>query len=137
MWQNTILALEHLQRYSVCDPAKIFLTSKFSYLLFSNPTHKTKLELLQIGGRLLIATHLVQSNYLANQQQMLGFDVPFTSLSKLWKNAGPEPFCWAKPAYCDCSSSNFNLQAHILSNCGVAFTTLYPHISLPHNVCII
>jgi hypothetical protein len=27
----------------VCDPAKIFLTSKFSYLLFfSNPTYKTK-----------------------------------------------------------------------------------------------
>ncbi len=24
------------------DPAKIFLTSKFSYLLFSNPTHGTK-----------------------------------------------------------------------------------------------
>jgi hypothetical protein len=30
------------QRSSVCDPAKIFLTSKFSYLLFCNPTHKTK-----------------------------------------------------------------------------------------------
>ncbi len=28
---------------SVCDPAKIFLKSKISYLLFfSNPTHKTK-----------------------------------------------------------------------------------------------
>ncbi len=24
----------------VCDPAKIFLTSKFSYLLFCNPAHK-------------------------------------------------------------------------------------------------
>jgi hypothetical protein len=28
---------------SVCDPAKIILTSKFSYSLFSNPTHKTKI----------------------------------------------------------------------------------------------
>jgi hypothetical protein len=45
-----------------------------------------KLKLgLHIGGRLLIATHLDQSNYLANQQQvlgfvvyLLGFAVPFT-----------------------------------------------------------
>jgi hypothetical protein len=30
-------------RCSVCDPAKIFLTSKvYSYFLFSNPTHQTK-----------------------------------------------------------------------------------------------
>jgi hypothetical protein len=34
----------------------------------SKPTHKPKLS-LQIGGRLLIATHLEQSNYLANQTQ--------------------------------------------------------------------
>jgi hypothetical protein len=34
--------LEHLQRCSVCDPAKIFLTSKFSYLPFFNPTHQNK-----------------------------------------------------------------------------------------------
>ncbi len=27
-------SLEHLQRCSVCDPAKIFFTSKFSYILF-------------------------------------------------------------------------------------------------------
>jgi len=29
------------------------------------------------------------SNYLANQQQLLAFDVPFTSLSIIWKNAEP------------------------------------------------
>jgi len=27
---------------SVCDPAKVFFLSEFSYLLFCNPTHKTK-----------------------------------------------------------------------------------------------
>jgi hypothetical protein len=27
---------------SVCDPAKIFFTSKFSCVLFCNPTHKTE-----------------------------------------------------------------------------------------------
>jgi hypothetical protein len=32
----------NLQQCSVCDPAKILLVSKFSYLLLSNPTHETK-----------------------------------------------------------------------------------------------
>jgi hypothetical protein len=41
----------------------------FSYLLCSNSTI-IKLKLgLQIGERLLIADHLDQSNYLANQKQ--------------------------------------------------------------------
>jgi hypothetical protein len=49
---------------------------------------------LQIGGRLLlIATHLDQSNYLTNQEQVLGFARPFISVSKLCTNAGPKPFC--------------------------------------------
>jgi hypothetical protein len=86
------LVQEHFQQCSVCDPAKIFLTSKFSNLLFPTPAIKLKLG-LQIGGKIRIATHLDQSNYLANQQQVLGFAVPFTSLSKLCKNAGPKPFC--------------------------------------------
>jgi len=49
---------------------------------------------------------------------VLGFDVPFTSLSKLCKNAWSKPFCSAKPAFL--TSSNFNLQGHILSIGGVA-----------------
>jgi hypothetical protein len=43
-----------------------------------------------MGGRLQIATHLDQANYLANQQQLLDFAAPFTSLSKQCKNAGPK-----------------------------------------------
>jgi len=40
-WQWTVgKGLEHLQRCSVCDPGKIFFTSKFSTLLQS--THKTE-----------------------------------------------------------------------------------------------
>jgi len=35
-------ALEHLQRCAVCDPGEIFFTSKFSYVLFCNPTNKTE-----------------------------------------------------------------------------------------------
>jgi hypothetical protein len=69
--------------------------SKFTHTLFSNSPHKTETGIAK-GGRLLIAIHLDQSNFLANQQQVLGFDVSFTSLSILVKNAGPKLFCWAK-----------------------------------------
>jgi hypothetical protein len=41
------------------DPANIFFTSKFSYLLFCNPTHKTQTG-QQICGGLLTANHLEQ-----------------------------------------------------------------------------
>jgi hypothetical protein len=65
------------QRCSVCESAKKILTSKFSYTRFF-PTPRIKLKLgLQIGGRLLIPTHLDQSKYVANQQQVSGFAVLF------------------------------------------------------------
>ncbi len=103
------LWLDHLKWCSVCDPAKDFLNP--SLVIYFFPTQPKKLKTgLQIGGRLLIPTHLDCSNYLANQQQVLGFVVPFTSLSILCKNAGPKPLCWAKPACFDFSSSNFLLQ---------------------------
>ncbi len=55
---------------------------------------------------------------------MLGFVVPFTNLSKLWKDVGPKVFCWAKLACFDLSSSNFNFQGHILNTGGVALRSL-------------
>ncbi len=42
--------LGHLQQCSVCDPEKIFFTSKFSYVLFSNPTHKTETQTTKRWG---------------------------------------------------------------------------------------
>jgi hypothetical protein len=46
---------------------------------------------MQISGTLLITTHLDQSNYPANQQQVLGSEVTLTSFqSILCKNAGPK-----------------------------------------------
>ncbi len=59
--------------YSIASSVQYMTLEKYfshlscSYLLFSNPI-KLKLG-LQIGGRLQIATHLNQSNYLANQEQ--------------------------------------------------------------------
>jgi hypothetical protein len=46
----------------VCDPAKMFFTSKFSYLSSCNPTHKTETGTAnkQVRG-VLIANHLDQS----------------------------------------------------------------------------
>ncbi len=54
-YSNTPYYLEHPHQCLVCDPAKIFLTSKFVYLLFCNPTHKT-----EIANR----WELLRTNYL-------------------------------------------------------------------------
>ncbi len=67
------------------------------------------------GGRLVIATHMDQSNHLANQQQVLGFAVPFASLGILCKNAGLKPFCSAKQAGFDFSSTKLCCTVHFWS----------------------
>jgi hypothetical protein len=49
MRYRTNNCFEHPHWCSVCD-SEIFLKSKFSYLLFRNPTNKLK-QGLQIGGK--------------------------------------------------------------------------------------
>jgi hypothetical protein len=56
--------------------------------------------------------------------QVVSFAMPFPSLNKLCKNAGPKPFCWLEQACFVFSSSNFNMQGHILSTSRVAFSLL-------------
>jgi hypothetical protein len=86
-----VVDLEHSSSSHYVTRQKYF--SHPSVVIYCFPTPHIKLKLqLQIGERLLIATHLNQSHYLANQQQMLGFAVPRTNLSKLCKNVGPKPF---------------------------------------------
>jgi hypothetical protein len=65
--KGQLLPLDQFQPCLVCGPATIFLTSKISYLFFPNLTQKTETSTAE-GGRLLIATHLDQSNHLAYQQ---------------------------------------------------------------------
>jgi hypothetical protein len=103
---------------------EIFFTSKFSYLLFCNRTHKSETG---------IANHLHQSLWWANQKHwapvrsyllhsflhLLLCLVPATAI-KLCNYADPKPFSWAKPAYFKFSSYNFTLQDHILSTAGDA-----------------
>ncbi len=69
-WWLRILVDSCIRPALACDPAKIFLTSKFSYLLFSNSTHKTKTETAHRSGRILILTnHLDRPLWFANQKQ--------------------------------------------------------------------
>jgi hypothetical protein len=50
-----------------------------------SPTPPIKLKLgVQIGGRLLIATHLYQSKYLANQKQGAANEYDFTVVLRLF-----------------------------------------------------
>ncbi len=83
---------------------------------------------LKMGGRVVIGTHPDQSNYLANQQQVWGFVVPFTNLSKLYKNAGRRPFATPN-RHVLTFLIYFNLQGIILSISGVALTTFPQKIS--------
>jgi hypothetical protein len=101
----------HHQLCSVRNLANYFLHPSLVIYFFATPAIKLKLG-LQIGGRLLITNHLNQSLWLANQKtgnrsshiifitlfcrSYRAELVPFTSISKLCKNAGPKPFCWAK-----------------------------------------
>jgi hypothetical protein len=104
--------LEHLQRCSVCDPAKIFLTSKFSYLPFFNHTHKNKTGTANSWETTNskppgTITMIGQSQTGSGSQiifitlffwQGLDFAVPFTSLSKLCKNVGPKTILLSQPS---------------------------------------
>ncbi len=95
---------------SVC-PARVFLTSKISYLTFFSQLQSSPIKLetqTAKGVRLLIATHLDQSNHLANQQQVLGFAVPFASLSI---------FCW-----------NTGTRTIVLSQTGTFRPILHPKV---------
>jgi len=104
---------------------KIFLTSKFSYLLFPNPTHKTKTGTANRWGtanRSETNTNPLwhcykrpirtgsSSQIILLHSSLFCFAVPSTTLSKLCKNAGLKPLWRAKPAWFDFSSSSFNLQ---------------------------
>jgi hypothetical protein len=65
--KGQLLPLDQFHPSLVCGPATIFVTSKISYLFFPNLTQKTETSTAK-GRRLVIATHLDQSNHLANQQ---------------------------------------------------------------------
>ncbi len=91
----------HLHQCSVSHPTKIFLTSKFSYLLFLNPTHKTKTETANMWEN--TNSNLIdQSNYLANHSGVT------LCWSAFYQPLHPVQKSWAKLIIqFDFSSSNF------------------------------
>jgi hypothetical protein len=108
-----------------------FSTSKFSYLLFCNPIHKTETGTAKIGGestnnKTTWTNHYDSLNqrhwaavrsYSLHSFQQVQNRTPFTSHSKqtvqlCWAKT---IFTWAKPACFDFSSSNFTVQDHILN----------------------
>ncbi len=120
---SQIAIWEHLQRYSVCDSAKIFFTSKFSYVLFCNPTHKTETGTTnrwgttysKPPGRIIMISQsetLSSSYFIFITLVSAGAHAaaPFTSHSNLWIFVEPKLFSWAKPSYVGFSSSNFTVQ---------------------------
>jgi hypothetical protein len=129
-----MVVLEHLQHCSVCDPyvilQKIILTSKSSYLLFSNPTHKLKLKsgtanrwetinskppgpIIMIGQSETgsnIRSYLSHSS-LAGVRLCCAFHYPQQTVQKCWVNT----ILLSQPACFNFYSSNFNLQGHLPS----------------------
>jgi len=93
---------------------------------FATPPIKPKLG-QQIGGGLLIANHLDESLWWANQKhwvpvrsyllhsylQVHSAAVPFTSHGNTQNYVEPKRFSEAKLAYFEFSSSNFTVQDHI------------------------
>jgi hypothetical protein len=131
--------LEHHPHWcSLCEPGKIFLTSKFSYLLFCDPTHKTETR-TAYRCELLIANHMDQSLWLGNENQgaavrsyLLHSSLAGAQLCcDFYQPQQSEQICRRKIIQDDFSSSSFNVQGgHILSiRWGCFYTVIYPHES--------
>jgi hypothetical protein len=102
----------------MCDLAKIFFTSKFSYLLFCNPSHKSETGIANRWGtsnikppepiimmgrsESLSCSEIILLHTCRPLVQLLGL----VSQYKLCNYAEPRLFSSPKPAYFDFSSSN-------------------------------
>jgi hypothetical protein len=126
-------------------PLKYFSHPSLVIYSFATPPIKRKL-VEQIGGGLLIANHLDQSLWWANQKHWVAIRsyllhsflqvhraaAPFTSHGNLHNYAEPKPFSWAKPAaYVGFSSSNFTVQDHIPSTAGDALRQVFKELCRP------
>jgi hypothetical protein len=103
---------------SMCDLAKIIFTSKFSYLLFCNPSHKSETGIANRWGtsnseppgpiimmgrsETLTSIEIILLHTCVLLAQLLGL----VSHYKMCHYAEPRLFSSPKPAYFDFSSSN-------------------------------
>jgi hypothetical protein len=123
--------LEHLQQCSKCDLAKIFFTSKFSYLLFFAGTANWGTTNSKPPGPIIM---MDQSSETLSSSQILFYYTLFYRCIELMyllpatANGAiivqSKPNSWAKPAHFDSSSSNFFLCSvpYWVSNAGDALT---------------
>ncbi len=128
------LALQHASPAAVLD-TWLTLQTCFSHpslviLLSNTPTHPSKTRTANSWETTSYVNRnppgTIKLSRLTNQHQYVSLDfaaVHFASLSK-YIFAGTKPFCWAKPACFDFSSSNFNLQRHWKQSCGVTLSEL-------------
>jgi hypothetical protein len=100
---------------------KYFSHPSFSYQRFSNFTHKLKLG-RQVGGRLLIATHLEESNYLPNQKQAAVNKYDFTVFITLVQGSETGGMFERSQWIHWVGLTRFPVQVHILSVGGDALT---------------
>jgi hypothetical protein len=79
-------------RLSGAEYAKIFLTSKFNYLLFPNPTHKEK---TRTANRWETANRNPPGSIKHSSQWTAGVRLCCAMLppQQTLQNAGPKPFC--------------------------------------------
>jgi hypothetical protein len=99
--------LENLQQCFLCDLAKEILTFKFSYILFSNPAHKTKTG---TANRWETTNSNPPKPIKLSSQSRAGVRPCCAIYQPLFQNAGPKPFCWCQAACFDFCSANFLLQ---------------------------
>ncbi len=111
---------------AVCDPVKVFFTSKFCYLLISNHTHKTKTEIANrwkttnnkppgpIKNREQESDHIYLHSSLGTVRLSFAFH---QSQQNVQKSMGQNHFAELNQPF---FSSKFNLQAHILNTAGDA-----------------
>jgi hypothetical protein len=102
---------------STCAQAPVFFFHPRLVISFSFPAPPIKLK-------------LDQSNYLANQQQVLGSAMPCISLSIPWQDTRLKLFLQSHWHFIDFSSSYFLLLGHILITSGAALTTSWDSISI-------
>ncbi len=108
------LLLEHLQRCSICDPAKIFFTSKCSYVLFCNPTNKTESGSANRWGTANSKPHgpiimMGRSETLSSSRSYLvhSFVQVHSAAAPRTSHGTCAQLCWTKPIFLSQTGSNW------------------------------
>jgi hypothetical protein len=123
-------------RYSVCDPAKVFFTSKFSYFLSCNPTHEIETMTANRWGTTKSKPPGPIAMMGQSDTEQKSDHIYYTLFCRCWTGIVPFASDYKKTvqlfgaktifvsqlAHFDFSSCNFNVQGPIVSTIGDALT---------------